>query len=84
MDQNGLVQPIAQGSGEVGEAWNVKLTPVRFTANVHIDDVKEGGSARGVVSKEVIGYVQISPAGVPIPREALRQLLAERPRSAPR
>lgn len=79
MDQNGRVQPVFQGSAQDGAPWNVKLTPVRFTANVHIDDVKEGGSTHGVVSKEVIGYVQISPAGTPIPRDALAQLLAKRP-----
>lgn len=77
MDQNGKVKPV--GSNEIGTPWNVTLTPVKFTANVHIDDVKEGAVNGSVLSKEMIGYVQISPVGTPIPRDALAQLLRERP-----
>jgi len=78
MDENGKVVPV-EGTPELGADWNVTLTPVFFTANVKIDDVKEGAVDGTVLSKEMVGYVQITPAGTPIPRDALAQLLRERP-----
>ena len=78
MDENGKVVPV-EGTPELGADWNVTLTPVVFTANVKIDDVKEGAVDGTVVATELFGYVQITPAGTPIPRDALAQLLRERP-----
>ncbi len=78
MDENGTVVPV-EGTSEVGADWGVTLTPVYFTANVKIDDVKEGAVDGTVPCSECVGYVQITPAGTPIPRDALAQLLSERP-----
>ncbi len=77
MDQNGKIQ-VVQGA-EIGKPWGIKLSPVYFTADVNLDFVKEGKANGKVPSKKMLGFVQISPAGVPIPRDALSDLLVKYP-----
>ncbi len=77
MDQNGKIR-VVQGA-EVGKPWGIKLSPVYFTADVNLDFVKEGKVNGRVPSKKILGFVQISPAGVPIPRDALSDLLVKHP-----
>ncbi|GJM31693.1 MAG: hypothetical protein DHS20C18_06940 [Saprospiraceae bacterium] len=77
MDQNGDI--LAVQGAEVGKPWGIKLSPVYFTADVEMDFVKEGKVNGRVPSKKLLGFVQISPAGVPIPRDALSDLLVKHP-----
>ena len=77
-NNKGLIIPYPDFSIDESE-WDITLTPVRFTADVEIDGIKEGGVDGRVPSKEIIGYIQLSPAGTPIPRDAMIQLLNERP-----
>ena len=79
VDENGLYvdNPAA------GDALNVVLQPVYFDADIEIEHVfsgfttkKIGGADRNVVpSKKIVGYVQSAPRGIPITKEALRNLV---------
>jgi len=43
-----------------------ELNAVTFDADVELENVTEGGQNNRVVSKGIVGYVQIAPAGQPI------------------
>jgi hypothetical protein len=52
------------------------LQPVYFDADVQIDNVIQGASSGKVPSKQMLGYVQIAPEGVPISPALFSNLLA--------
>jgi hypothetical protein len=58
---------------------DVELDPVVFDADVHLDNVTAGGAAAGagfvVPTRQMIGYVQISPSSILIPDRLLAELL---------
>jgi|GEM_PF-296304 len=52
------------------------LQAVRFDCDVKLENVVEGGSANMVVSRGVIGYIQLAPPAAPIDTDAFKNLLA--------
>ncbi len=64
---------------EIGTNRNIKLSPVYFNAEVAIDFVKEGSVNGRVPSKKMLGFIQISPRGVPIHAFSLTALLNQYP-----
>lgn len=58
-------------------AWNepVKCGAVYFDADIEIENVKQGHKDGRVVSKKVLGYVQLAPAGKPLSTQQLKNLL---------
>ena len=55
----------------------VSLQPVSFDADVQIDSVISGAAAGRVPSKGMLGYVQLAPRGIPLPRHLFAELLME-------
>jgi hypothetical protein len=53
----------------------VKCGAVYFDADVEIENVVQGHTNKRVVSKKILGYVQVAPAGVPLTAQQLRGLL---------
>ena len=53
----------------------VKCGGVYFDADVEIENVVQGHIDKRVVSKRVLGYVQVAPAGKPLTAEQLKELL---------
>ncbi|MDF2193206.1 hypothetical protein [Paraflavitalea sp. CAU 1676] len=53
----------------------VKCGAVYFDADVEIENVVQGHTNKRVVSKKILGYVQVAPAGVPLTPLQLRGLL---------
>jgi hypothetical protein len=53
----------------------VKCGGVYFDADVEIENVVQGHVNKRVVSKRILGYVQIAPAGKPLTPEQLKALL---------
>lgn len=58
-----------------GKSFEVYMVPVYFDAEVAMDFVKEGAVNGRVPSKKMLGYVQLSPVGMPVTKEAFRALL---------
>ncbi|HEY8916826.1 MAG TPA: hypothetical protein VIM87_10315 [Chitinophaga sp.] len=54
----------------------VKCGGVYFDADVEIENVVQGHIEHRVVSKKILGYVQVAPAGKPLTVDQLRALLA--------
>lgn len=54
----------------------VKCGGVYFDADVEIENVVQGHVNKRVVSKKILGYVQVAPAGKPLTQEQLAELLA--------
>ena len=54
----------------------VKCGGVYFDADVEIENVVQGHISRRVVSKKILGYVQVAPAGKPLTADQLKELLA--------
>jgi hypothetical protein len=80
VDENG----IEQTNGGSDRLFTYELRPVYFDADVEVENPVTGfkvstleGQARKVcASKHILGFVQIAPRGMPISREAFRDLLA--------
>lgn len=53
----------------------VKCGAVYFDADVAIENVKQGHKNGRVVSKKVLGYVQLAPAGKPLSTQQFQELL---------
>ena len=53
----------------------VKCGGVYFDADVEIENVVQGHVNKRVVSKRILGYVQVAPAGKPLTQEQLKALL---------
>ena len=53
----------------------VKCGGVYFDADVEIENVIQGHTNKRVVSKKILGYVQVAPAGKPLTAIQLRDLL---------
>lgn len=72
---NGVLgkEEIKQG-GPVDEF--VKCGGVYFDADVEIENVVQGHINKKVVSKKILGYVQVAPAGKPLTKVQLKDLLA--------
>jgi hypothetical protein len=75
-----FIAPESQIQGPVpagGVVEKVILQPVYFDADAQIDGVVQGADSNGrVPSKQMIGYVQLSPRGEPISPALFNQLLA--------
>jgi hypothetical protein len=54
---------------------DVKLSPVYFNADVEIAGLVQGGNNGRVVSKKVLGFVQVAPAAQPLSPVLFRDLL---------
>ena len=54
----------------------VKCGGVYFDADVEFENVVQGHTNKRVVSKKILGYVQVAPAGKPLTPQQLRELLA--------
>ena len=54
----------------------VKCGGVYFDADVELENVVQGHIEHRVVSKKILGYVQVAPAGKPLTVDQLRALLA--------
>lgn len=54
----------------------VKCGAVYFDTDVEIENVVQGHVNKRVVSKRVMGYVQVAPAGKPLSPDQLKELLA--------
>ena len=59
-----------------GITEQVILQPVYFDADVQIDNVIQGATNGKVPSKQMVGYVQLSPRGEPISPQLFNALLA--------
>lgn len=55
--------------------YDAILTPVWFDADVELDHLVQGHKNGRTPSKKILGYVQISPQGVTIPKEDFKKLL---------
>ncbi len=55
--------------------YDVILSPVWFDADVELDNLVQGHKNGRTPSKKILGYVQISPQGVTIPKEDFKRLL---------
>ncbi|MFT3949676.1 MAG: hypothetical protein QM763_22115 [Agriterribacter sp.] len=53
----------------------VKCGGVYFDADVEIENVVQGHVNKRVVSKRILGYVQVAPAGKPLTAQQLKELL---------
>lgn len=53
----------------------VKCGGVYFDADIEIENVKQGHTNRRVVSKKILGYVQLAPAGKPLTTKQFNDLL---------
>ncbi len=53
----------------------VKCGGVYFDADVEIENVVQGHINKRVVSKRILGYVQVAPAGKPLTAQQLKELL---------
>lgn len=53
----------------------VKCGAVYFDADIEIENVKQGHKNGRVVSKKVLGYVQLAPAGKPLSTQQFKSLL---------
>lgn len=53
----------------------VKCGAVYFDADVEIENVVQGHTNKRVVSKKILGYVQVAPAGIPLTPLQLKGLL---------
>ena len=54
----------------------VKCGGVYFDADIEIENVVQGHTNNRVVSKKILGYVQVAPAGKPLTPKQLKELLA--------
>lgn len=55
---------------------DVKLSPVYFNADVEVAGLVQGGKNGRVVSKKILGFVQVAPAAQPLSPALFRDLLA--------
>ncbi|HPE77391.1 MAG TPA: hypothetical protein PLC80_14965 [Draconibacterium sp.] len=60
---------------KIFSSGNAKLYAATFDADVELENVSEGGQNNRVPSKGILSYVQISPAGEPIKKAQLSELL---------
>ncbi len=58
-----------------GPPPTILLQPVYFDADVQIDNVIQGASNGKVPSKQMVGYIQLAPSGVPISPDTFSGLL---------
>lgn len=73
---NGVIgQEISNATGGILNE-PVKCGAVYFDADVEIENVKQGHKDGRVVSKKVLGYVQLAPAGKPLSIQQFQELLS--------
>jgi hypothetical protein len=77
IDDAGVEQVVDNVTPAVFRNPTVKLQPVYFDADVEIEFIESGAVNGKVPSKGMLGYVQLSPAGQPIPDFLFRDLLRE-------
>src|SRR6266545_3671429 len=80
VDINGKEINAAPGGSE----FNVELQPVFFNADIEIEnpvsgfvekEIKPGVKKTLVPSKRILGFVQIAPRGLPLTKQALKDLI---------
>jgi hypothetical protein len=71
MDNQGVLWPATAST----PPEKIDLQPIYFDADVEIDYVTTGAVGGRVPSKGMLGYVQLSPRGVPLSAELFSQLL---------
>src|SRR5260221_7391624 len=71
MDNQGVLWPATAST----PPEKVDLQPIYFDADVEIDYVTTGAVGGRVPSRGMLGYVQLSPRGVPLSAELFSQLL---------
>ncbi len=76
LDSEGFGWPVVAGTPAEYTKLSVFLQPVYFDADVDVDFVVSGASSGLVPSTGMLGYVQLSPRGEPIPPALFSQLLA--------
>lgn len=54
---------------------DINLEPVYFDADIEIENVVQGHASGKVASKNMLGFVQILPVGIPLTPDAFQQLL---------
>jgi hypothetical protein len=76
LDSEGIFHPVTGTTDPKLAKLEALLQPVYFDADVAIDFVVSGAVNGKVPSKGMLGYVQLSPRGEPIPPELFIQLLS--------
>ena len=71
---NGIKGQMVTADKDIEEP--VKCGGVYFDADVEIENVVQGHTNKRVVSKKILGYVQVAPAGKPLSDKQLKELLA--------
>ncbi|RYY27243.1 MAG: hypothetical protein EOO04_09710, partial [Chitinophagaceae bacterium] len=71
INNDGIPKPVPPA----GEPLEIDLVPVYFDADVEIDNVTQGATDGRVVSRRMLGYLQLSPKGVFIAKEDFASLL---------
>jgi hypothetical protein len=69
------VKGMEMPAGPAGVEEPVKCGAVYFDADVEIENVVQGHVNKRVVSKKILGYVQVAPAGKPLSPEQLAALM---------
>jgi hypothetical protein len=61
-----------------GQPWTVSLAAIRFDSDAEIEGVTAGAnSSKRVPVRDIVGYVQLEPSGVPLTPDQLDDLLAK-------
>jgi hypothetical protein len=76
LDDNGVLQTVDASTPTNERNPKVELQPVYFDADAEIEGVVSGANGNRVASKGMLGYVQLSPRGVPISPDLFAKLLA--------
>jgi hypothetical protein len=76
VDGDGRQQVVGVGTPAAFRNPQATLQPVIFDADVEIDGLVAGGERGRASATGVLGYVQLTPSGEPIPPQLLEQLLA--------
>jgi hypothetical protein len=69
------VKGMEMEAGPAGVEEPVKCGAVYFDADVEIENVVQGHINKRVVSKKILGYVQVAPAGKPLLPDQLEELM---------
>jgi hypothetical protein len=68
----GVPEPVG-----AGQSLDVQLIPVYFDADVQLENVIQGGNNNRLPAQRMLGFIQISPRGIPISAEDFAALLKE-------
>jgi len=61
-----------------GQPWTVSLAVIRFDTDVEVENVQAGANNSGrVPTRDIVGYVQLQPSGVPLTPGQLDDLIVQ-------